>query len=290
VLPSFDLDTFLITIERYRINTLYLVPPIVVAMLNNLDKMKQYDLRCVNRLWIGAAPLGAEATQLLLSAYPEWKLTLGYGMTETCVVVTSGTPRDIVVGSSGWILPGFNVMLVDGDGREITSYNQPGEVWVSSPSVVLGYHANQKANQETFTELSSGRYIRTGDVGEIRKASSGNEHLWIVDRIKELIKVKGHQVAPAELEACLLGHSGVADCAVIPVPDARAGEVPKAFVVKSGDVTAEAIQEYVRSQKASYKWIAGGVEFVDVIPKSPSGKILRRLLRDQEKQKKASKL
>ncbi|KXH42228.1 AMP-binding enzyme [Colletotrichum simmondsii] len=290
VLPKFDLNTYLRTIEYFKINTLYLVPPLVIAMINNLETLKKYDLSSVKRVWVGAAPLGLEATNALLSAYPSWKITLGYGMTETCVVVTSGTPRDIVVGSSGLILPGFEIMLVDTDGKRVDTYNEPGEVWVKSPSVVLGYLNNESANRDTFVDTEDGRFIKTGDVGEMRKAPSGKEHLWIVDRIKELIKVKGHQVAPAELEACLLGHSSVADCAVISVPDDRAGEVPKAYIVKSGPCSEKDIQEYVQARKAPHKWIKGGIEFVDAIPKSPSGKILRRLLRDREKQRRAAKL
>lgn len=190
VLPKFDLNTYLRTIERFRINTLYLVPPLVIAMINNFEALKKYDLSSVKRVWVGAAPLGLEATNALLSAYPSWKITLGYGMTETCVVVTSGTPRDIVIGSSGLILPGFEIMLVDADGKRVNTYNEPGEVWVKSPSVVLGYLNNEFANRETFVDTENGRFIKTGDVGEMRKAPSGKEHLWIVDRIKELIKVK----------------------------------------------------------------------------------------------------
>lgn len=148
-----------------------------------------------------------------------------------------------------------------------------------------------------FRETFQDGYMRTGDEAVIRKAPSGHEHVFIVDRIKELIKVKGHQVAPAELEAHLLTHPAVNDCAVIQVPDERAGEVPKAFVVKSPAVgleendriVARQIQKYVEEHKARYKWITGGIEFIDVIPKSPSGKILRRLLRDKEKEARRAK-
>lgn len=111
-------------------------------------------------------------------------------MTETCVVVTSGTPRDIVLGSSGWLLPGFEVMLIDGSGAKITDYDKPAEVLVKSPSVVLGYLNNDTASRETFVDLQEGRFIKTGDFGLFRQVPSGNEHLWIVDRLKELIKVK----------------------------------------------------------------------------------------------------
>ena len=228
------------------------------------------------------------------------------GLTETCTVVCSTAPNDVWFGSSGSILPGIECKIVTIEGVEITGYDQPGELLVKSPAVVLGYLNNDKANTETFQD----GYMRTGDEAVVRKSPSGNEHIFIVDRIKELIKVKvgniaasecsklliaskGHQVAPAELEAHLLTHPAVADCAVIQVPDEASGEVPKAFVVKSSSIgieendriIAREIAKHVEKHKARYKWIAGGVEFIDEIPKSPSGKILRRFLRDKEKEK-----
>lgn len=189
ILPRFVLNTFLEVIEKFRINTLYLVPPIIITMMNNFKHMRKFDLKSVNRVWVGAAPLAPEATAALLAEYPTWTVTLGYGMTETCVCVTSQTPRDIVLGSSGWVLPGFEILLVDESGKRISGYDQPGEVLVKSPSIVLGYLNNEEANRETFVELEEGRFIKTGDVGVFQKAPSGVEHLWIVDRIKELIKV-----------------------------------------------------------------------------------------------------
>lgn len=193
------------------------------------------------------------------------------------------------------------------DGKEVTTYDTPGELLVRSPSVVLGYHGNEEATRETFKD----GWMHTGDEALIRLSPKGNEHVFIVDRIKELIKVKvcisflngffppkavtdlqyqGLQVAPAELEAHLLTHPAVADCAVISVPDEAAGEVPKAIVVKSvsagpdDEATVESIKKHVQDHKARHKWLKGGVEFIDIIPKSPSGKILRRLLRDKERE------
>jgi acyl-CoA synthetase (AMP-forming)/AMP-acid ligase II len=229
-------------------------------------------------------------------------------MTETATVVTSTSEQDVLNRSSGSLIPGAKVKIIDHDGNEVTEYDKSGEIYVQSPSVVLGYLNNEKATAETFVIHDDGRWIRTGDEGLVTKAPSGNEHVVIVDRIKELIKVKvrdrsfqiaigrsthksqGHQVAPAELEAHLLTHPAVSDCAVIDTPDERSGEVPKAFVVKSAsaaskpedEVTADIIK-YVADHKSPYKWLKGGVEFLDAIPKSPSGKILRRLLRDKEK-------
>lgn len=231
-------------------------------------------------------------------------------------MVTSSSEDDIYFGSSGSLLPGFNAKIVSIEGIEITGYDQPGELVVQSPSVVLGYLNNEKADKETFLDDTDGmgRWMRTGDEAVIRKSPKGFEHVFIVDRIKELIKVKvgsflnlpprnltntnqGLQVAPAELEAHLLTHPSVADCAVIPVPDDAAGEVPKAFVVKSSSVGLEDndrmvqrdIKKHVEDHKARHKWLKGGVEFVDIIPKSPSGKILRRLLRDKEKEARRQK-
>ena len=215
------------------------------------------------------------------------------GLTETSTVVCSTSGNDIWFGSSGSILPGIECRIVTADGKEITGYNQPGELLVKSPAVVLGYLNKPEANKETFvTDAEGGRWMRTGDEAVVRVAASGNEHIFIVDRIKELIKVKGLQVAPAELEALLLTHPHVADCAVIPVPDDQAGEVPKAFVVKSSSIGLEEsepaikreIAKHVEQNKSRHKWLKGGIEFVDSIPKSPSGKILRRLLRDKEKE------
>jgi acyl-CoA synthetase (AMP-forming)/AMP-acid ligase II len=215
------------------------------------------------------------------------------GLTESSPVITITSGHDIWLGSSGCLIPSTEVRIVSPEGEEITGYDQPGELLVKGPNVVLGYVNNCKANRETFiTDDAGGRWLRTGDEAVIRKSPAGNEHVFIVDRIKELIKVKGFQVAPAELEAHLLTCPLVADCAVIPVPDERAGEVPKAFVVKSPNAGSEKsdlmhkeeILKHVEQHKSRHKWLKGGVEFISVVPKSPSGKILRRLLRDKEKE------
>lgn len=214
------------------------------------------------------------------------------GMTETATVVCSTSEHDTYGRSSGSLVPGAKAKIIGFDGKEVTKYDTPGELLVQAPSVVLGYLNNEKATNETFVYHDDGRWIHTGDEVIVTVAPSGHEHLVIVDRIKELIKVKGHQVAPAELEAHLLTHPAVSDTAVIQVPDDRAGEVPKAFIVRSAAYAskpeaevAREIAKYVEEHKAPYKCLKGGVEFIATIPKSPSGKILRRLLRDQEKAK-----
>ncbi|KNG50623.1 phenylacetyl-CoA ligase-like protein [Stemphylium lycopersici] len=289
VLPKFEFASTMQAIQDYEINTLYLVPPIIIQMTKNKALLEKYNLSSVWSLFTGAAPLGQETAEDLQKLYPTWKIRQGYGLTETSTVVTSSSPDDIWFGSCGSILPGVECKIVTPEGNEVTGYDQPGELLVKSPSVVLGYLNNDKANKETFQD----GYMHTGDEAVVRKSPSGHEHVFIVDRIKELIKVQGHQVAPAELEAHLLTHPAVNDCAVIQIPNEKTGEVPKAFVVKAPSVgleendrvLAREIQKHVEQHKARYKWISGGIEFIDVIPKSPSGKILRRMLRDQEKEK-----
>ncbi|CAK7201999.1 hypothetical protein SEUCBS139899_004717 [Sporothrix eucalyptigena] len=292
VLPKFELETFLAAIQKHRIQQLRVVPPIVIRLLRTQEVCSKYDLSSVRFLYTGAAPTGQETLLDLRAIYPKWRIGQGYGMTETSTVVCSTSEHDTFDRSSGSLVPGAKAKIIGFDGQEVTKYDTPGELLVQAPSVTLGYLNNEKATNETFVFHDDGRWIRTGDEVIVTLAPSGNEHIVVVDRIKELIKVKGHQVAPAELEAHLLTHPAVSDTAIIQVPDDNAGEVPKAFVVRApayaskpeAEVARE-IAKHVEEHKAPYKWLKGGVEFIDVIPKSPSGKILRRLLRDQEKAK-----
>ena len=292
VIPKFDLETFLGAIQKYRIQQLRVVPPIVIRLLRTQDVCAKYDLSSVRFLYTGAAPTGEETIHDLRKMYPKWILGQGYGMTETSTVVFSTSEHDAYARSSGSLVPGTRAKIIGFDGKEVTAYDTPGELLVQGLSVTLGYLNNEKATAETYVHHDDGRWIRTGDEVVATLAPSGHEHFIVVDRIKELIKVKGHQVAPAELEAHLLTHPAVSDTAVIQIPDDNAGEVPKAFVVRSAAYTSKPVAEvardiakHVEEHKAPYKWLKGGVEFIDVIPKSPSGKILRRLLRDQEKAK-----
>ncbi|KAL8776821.1 MAG: hypothetical protein Q9213_008120, partial [Squamulea squamosa] len=320
-LPKFELQSYLEAIQRFKINTLYLVPPIIITMVKNKSKCDQYNLESVQGIFTGAAPLGEETAAEFQEQYPTWQIRQGYGLTETSTVCCATAPNDIWLGSSGSFLPMIEARILSVEGTEITGYDQPGELVIKSPSVVLGYLNNDEANKETFQE----GWMRTGDVAVIKKSPKGNEHCFIVDRIKELIKVKvqvispdfpsgvvlnspvvyywekkgqlltiiqGMQVAPAELEAHLLSYPAVADCAVISVPDEAAGELPKAYIVKSASVGLEEndgmlvrrIKKHVENHKAKHKWLRGGVAFVPQIPKSPSGKILRRLLKEKDKE------
>ena len=196
ILPKFDIQNYLNSIQKYKINALYIVPPIIIAMVKSPQILKKFDLSSVKQIFTGAAPLGKETAEDLSAQYPEWKVRQGYGLTETCTVVCSTTPADIWLGSSGCLIPGFEAKIMSIEGNEITGYNQAGELLVKSPSIVLGYLKNDKATQETFVDMPEGRFMRTGDEVEIRKSPNGNEHIWVVDRIKELIKVKVRLLPP----------------------------------------------------------------------------------------------
>ncbi|KAL4920704.1 hypothetical protein BDW62DRAFT_176072 [Aspergillus aurantiobrunneus] len=284
VLPKFELRTYMAAVQNFKISSLFVVPPIIITMLRSPEICAEYDFSSAVSLFTGAAPLGKETALDFQKVYPKVTVRQAYGLTETATVVTATHFDDIVLGSSGWIVPGVEARIVTPDREEVTKYDTPGELWIRSPSVVLGYLNNEKATKETFGD----GWMHTGDEAVIRKSPKGIEHVYIVDRIKELIKVKGHQVAPAEIEAHLLTHPAVADCAVIAIPDESAGEVPKAIVSKSpeagsdDEATAKSIIKHVQDHKARHKWLKGGVRFIEAVPKSPSGKILRRLLRDQE--------
>ncbi|KAF4466254.1 4-coumarate-- ligase 7 [Fusarium albosuccineum] len=288
VLQRFQLDQLLGAVQKFKIEQLCVVPPIIVQLLSNYDKCQKYDLSSVRLIFSGAAPLGSETVHKLLELYPRWRISQGYGLTEASPSVFHTSEADALVGSSGSLLPGVKAKIINQHGKEVTEHETRGELYVQAPCVTLGYLNNERASAETFVWHADGRWLRTGDEVLVRKSPLGWEHFVVVDRIKELIKVKGHQVAPAELEAHLLDHPYVSDCAVIGVADERSGEVPLAFVVKSkaaaglsSDEIETAIRKHVEEHKARHKWLKGGIRFLETIPKSPSGKILRRLLRTQ---------
>lgn len=196
VLPKFEFEPFCKAIQDYKITCLYIVPPIIINMIRQQDICKRYDMSSVEGLFTGAAPLGAETADALQKCYPSWKIRQGYGLTETCTVVSSSSPNDIKFGTSGSLLPGTRAKLVSVEGVEITGYDQPGELVVQSKSVVIGYLNNEKANKETFLDDTDGfgKWMRTGDEAIFTKSKNGHDHLTITERIKELIKVKGLQV------------------------------------------------------------------------------------------------
>ena len=270
-MPRFDLEMFLRLSSEYRTPTMFVAPPVVVAMARH-PLVDQFDLSAVRRMFCAAAPLGAELGDAVGRRLGV-QVVQGYGMTESSPVTHAVPAGCVRAGSVGVLLPNTEARLVDLATGQDVGPGQEGEVWIRGPQVMKGYHANPAATAATLTE---GGWLRTGDLATM----DDDEYFTIRDRLKELIKVSGFQVAPAEVEAALLSHPEVADCAVTSRPDEAAGEVPVAFVVRaSGSVVTEAqIMAHLAGVLASYK-LPRAVTWVDTIPKSPSGKILRRLLR-----------
>ncbi|MFM7225417.1 MAG: AMP-binding protein, partial [Actinomycetota bacterium] len=272
-MPRFDLEQFLQLHQDHRITRSYVAPPIVVALAKH-PVVDQYRLDALEQMFSGAAPLSAELAEEA-AARLGCEVVQGYGMTEMSPV-SHLTPRGgYVPGSVGVTTPNTETLIVDPGTGEPLGVDADGEVWVRGPQVMIGYLNNAEATAAT---IDGDGWLHTGDIGHI----DARGHLHIVDRLKELIKYKGFQVAPAELEALLLTHPDLADAAVIGVPDEEAGELPVAFVVTKPDrqPTEDEVCAFVAGQVATYKQLHR-VSFVDAVPKSASGKILRRVLRDQ---------
>ena len=279
-MPRFDLEQFLTLIQKYRVTLSHIVPPIVLKLAKD-PIVDNYDLSSLKMIFSGAAPLGAELSRQCMERIG-CGIRQGYGMTETSPV-THSSPADAArmkLGSVGPAAPNTECKLVDPATGEELGPNQEGEVCVRGPQVMKGYLNNPEA---TAITIDADGWLHTGDIGYADEEG----HFFIVDRVKELIKYKGFQVAPAELEAVLLTHPAVADAAVIPCHDDEAGEVPKAFVVARQETSAEAIMEFVAGRVAPHKKIRE-LEFIDQIPKSLSGKILRRVLVEKERARHAA--
>ncbi len=274
-LPRFDLEQVLRLIQDEQITYANVVPPIILALAKH-PMVAQYDLSSLRMLLSGAAPLGAEladacATRLGVA------VRQGYGLTETSPVTHFHPYRSerLLPASVGPALANTECRLVDPLSGNDVPTGTPGELWIRGPQVMKGYFNKPEA---TAACLTADGWFKTGDV------AIADDHGWfqIVDRVKELIKYKGQQVAPAELEAVLLSHPAIADAAVIPVADDEAGEIPKAFVVLRAPLSPVEIMAYVAERVSPYKKIRQ-VEITERIPKSPSGKILRRQLVEQER-------
>ncbi|KAI5835205.1 acetyl-CoA synthetase-like protein [Schizophyllum commune Tattone D] len=283
VVPTFKYTDMLASIERYNVTHLSLVPPQAVLLCKHpATASYRHALERVRFMMMGAAPVSHEVTMQLLKVLPNAQIGQAYGMTETSTAVSMfpASQRIGTSGSAGQLMPGVVARVVRPDGS-LAGFDEPGEFVVSTPSVTLGYYGDEEATRETYLD---GGWVRTGDEVRIDR----NMEIWVIDRLKEIMKVNGFQVAPAELEGCILDHPVVADCCVVGVPDAYSGEVPLAFVVLSDAAAAldkgkaaEEIMQHVAKNKVAYKHLKGGVEFVDMIPKNPSGKLLRRLLREK---------
>ena len=271
--PRFDLEQVLGLIQDQRVTRFFAVPPIVLALAKH-PLVDSYGLSSLRQIFSGAAPLSAELA-LEAGARVGCEVVQGYGMTEMSPVSHLTPPGQFKAGTCGVTVPNAECRIVD----PVTGADQPvdgeGELWVRGPMVMKGYLNNPEA---TALTVDADGWLHTGDIGAI----DADGHMTIVDRVKELIKVKGFQVAPAELEALLLTHPSIADAAVIGIPDEESGEVPRAFIVvkPQQSLTADEVTDFTRQHVATYK-VVHDVVFTEAIPKSASGKILRRMLRDQ---------
>jgi acyl-CoA synthetase (AMP-forming)/AMP-acid ligase II len=275
-MPRFDLEQFLRLMQDHRVTRAFVAPPIALALARH-PLVDRFDLSALRLIVSGAAPLGAEVEEAI-SKRLGCVINQGYGLTETSPVLTAHEPVESRIrhGSAGRLIPNTEAKVVDVVTGEALGRDQHGELCFRGPQTMRGYLNRPEETQEM---LRGDGWLHTGDIGYIDE----DGYVYIVDRVKELIKYKGMQVAPAELEAVLLAHPAIADAAVIGVPDQEAGEVPKAFVVARGEVSADAVIAWVAERVAPHKKVRA-VELVDEIPKSLSGKILRRVLTDRELQ------
>ncbi len=272
-LPHYDLEIFLRTIQDYGISVAPAVPPIVLE-LSRSPLVDRFDLSKLTTVFSGAAPLSVEVAKACCKRLGV-RINYGYGMTELSPLshLTYRNAGADKPESTGYCLPNTFCKIVDVETKAELPAGASGEIWVRGPQVMKGYLGHPEATAEIIDPEG---WLHTGDIGYADEDGA----LYIVDRLKELIKYKGRQVAPAELEALLLSHPAITDAAVIPSPDADAGEIPVAFVVAKESVSADDVINFVRERVAPHKRIRR-VEFVDQIPKNATGKILRRVLVDR---------
>ncbi|CZS94648.1 related to 4-coumarate--CoA ligase [Rhynchosporium graminicola] len=285
IMRRFELEPFLVNIDKFQITDIALVPPIVIAVIMS-GLASKFSLKTIRAVTVGAAPLGKDSQDRMRALFPAGTyVNQVWGMTETsCVASMFHYPEDDVSGSVGRMLLLLDSKIVDDDGRDITDYDVRGELCVRGPTIVKGYFENPKANAESF---DSEGFFKTGD---IVYCDSKTKKWYIVDRKKELIKVRGFQVAPPELETVLLSHPHIIDAAVIGVKHSTEADVelPRAYVVRRDTPEGKALDEaalkkHCGERLAKFKELTGGVKFVDAIPKNASGKILKRVLRDMAK-------
>jgi len=271
-MPRFDLEMFLSITQDHKARRMWVVPPVALALAKH-PMVDQFDLSNIDQVFSGAAPMGSDLSDAV-SARLNCQMVQGFGMTELSPVSHATPLTEPRSGSSGLALPNTECRIVDPYTGADQSASMTGELWIRGPQVMIEYLNNEAA---TASALTDDGWLKTGDLAYI----DDDGFMFIVDRLKELIKFKGFQVAPAELEAVLVSHDGIQDAAVIGKPDDEAGELPIAFIIAADpELTEQGVYNYMSEMLASYKQLHQ-VNFVTEIPKSPSGKILRRLLRDQ---------
>lgn len=277
VMPAFEPKLFLTLIQEHRLTHLPLVPPILTFLAKH-PLVEKYDFRSVRELICGAAPLPKNIKAAVKARIGVKYIRNGYGMTELSIV--SGlSERDeddddlFENPGSGPLVPGFLSKIIDLETQKTLDAGEMGEICYMGEQLMLGYWNNPEATKQTIDQDG---WLHTGDIGYF----DNRDRLHVVDRVKELIKYKGYQVSPSEIETVLLSHHAIKDAAVVARPDERNGQVPVAFIVKqpSATITAQDVQEFVKQKLSPQKWLYGGVQFVDAIPKNPAGKILRREL------------
>ena len=274
-MPRFDLAQFLSLIQDHGVTRAYVVPPIALALAKH-PAVDEHDLSSLETIMSGAAPLGGELSEAVAERLG-CTVIQGYGLTETSPVTHVIRPdAENRPGSIGQALANTECRVVDPESGRDVGEGEPGELWIRGPQVMKGYLNNEEATRNT---VDGDGWLHTGDIATV----DSDGYFQIIDRLKELIKYKGFQVAPAELEALLVTHPEVQDVAVIGVPDEECGELPKAYVVPAGDsVDADALMEWCAERVSPQKKVRL-VETIEAIPKSASGKILRRELKDRER-------
>eukprot|EP00258_Populus_trichocarpa_P043792 XP_024459811.1 4-coumarate--CoA ligase 2 [Populus trichocarpa] len=277
LMQKFEIVTLMELVQKYKVTIAPFVPPVVLAVAK-CPVVDKYDLSSIRTVMSGAAPMGKELEDTVRAKLPNAKLGQGYGMTEAGPVLSmclafAKEPFEIKSGACGTVVRNAEMKIVDPDTGRSLPRNQAGEICIRGSQIMKGYLNDPEATERT---VDNDGWLHTGDIGYI----DGDDELFIVDRLKELIKYKGFQVAPAELEAMLIAHPDISDCAVVPMKDEAAGEVPIAFVVRANGskITEDEIKQYISKQVVFYKRISR-VFFTEAIPKAPSGKILRKDLR-----------
>lgn len=309
MMSKFNMKDMLDVIYKYECDELWLVPrklrvdieftstnqliALLIRLVNDPVAVG-YNLEHVQQFNTGAAPLSKGIIDKLAVRFGHIRIRQAWGMTESTSAITLTPPTHqtyTYAHSVGKVVPETVIKIIDpehaGPGEKVLGAGHSGEVLAKGPQITMGYFNRDEATAETYDAEG---FLHTGDIGFMRD----DGFLIIHDRLKEMIKVKGVGIAPAELEDLLLGHPLVADAAVIGIPDDYAGEVPKAFVTlvdpsKAAPETVRTLADFVKEKKSRPKWLAGGIEFVDSVPKSPSGKVLRRVLRNIEKERRVRK-